>query len=92
MNEKKGNTLKLKYDFDISAELEIFLPPGNDWYRVTARAFRSFDGKRRLNKQEHKGLIYIYGTNKIMDLQRYPRHIIVGIEDVESKKRQHESF
>lgn len=46
MTEKRGNLVKLFYDFDTSALLEIKLK-GN-WYRVTAKRFRSFDGERKI--------------------------------------------
>jgi hypothetical protein len=91
MVEKKGSTVKLEYTFDVSGEMEIFLPDGNNWYRVTARTFRSFDGRRRLNNQEYEGPIYIFNTNTKIDKSRYPTHKIVDY-DLVSKKREHESF
>jgi len=67
--EKTGNTEKLKYDFETAANLEVFMPNLNDWYRVTSREFRSFNGKRRINNIEYVGNIYLYGTNKLADLK-----------------------
>ena len=46
MAEKRGNLVKLIYDFDTAKVMEIQIK-GN-WYRVTAKRFRSFDGPRRL--------------------------------------------
>lgn len=92
MGEKRGNIGKLKYDFDPASEMEIFLPNGNNWYRVTARAFRSFNGKRRLNKKEYQGPVYSYDTNKSITSTRYPNNKIIGIDSVESKKREFENF
>ena len=48
MGEKTGNTAKLIYDFNTSGVCEVCIK-GN-WYRTTAREFRSFDGKRRITE------------------------------------------
>ena len=48
MGEKRGNTAKLIYDFNTSGVCEVCIK-GN-WYRTTAREFRSFDGKRRITE------------------------------------------
>ena len=48
MAEKTGNTAKLVYDFNTSGVCEVCIK-GN-WYRTTAREFRSFDGKRRITE------------------------------------------
>lgn len=48
MAEKTGNTVKLAYDFNTSGVCEVCIK-GN-WYRTTAREFRSFDGKRRITE------------------------------------------
>jgi hypothetical protein len=66
--EKTGNTEKIKYDFETAANLELFMPNLNDWYRVTSREFRAFNGKRRINNVEYNGNVYLYGTNKLADL------------------------
>ena len=76
--EKTGNTEKLKYDFETAANLEVFMPNLNDWYRVTAREFRSFNGKRRINNVEHIGNVYLYGTNKLADLKVVTRGVLAG--------------
>jgi len=62
--EKTGNTEKIKYDFNTASNLEIWMPNLNDWYRVTSREFRSFNGKRRINNESYNGKVYHYGTNK----------------------------
>jgi len=62
--EKKGSTAKLEYNFDTSANLEVFLPNLNNWYRVTCREFRSFNTKRRINGIEYTGPLYLFATNK----------------------------
>ena len=46
MSEKKGLTVKMSYDFETAANLEVYLPESTyGWYRVTSREFRSFNGK-----------------------------------------------
>jgi len=62
--EKQGQTEKIKYDFNTAANLELWMPNLNGWYRVTSREFRSFNGKRRINEEEYKGPVYHYATNK----------------------------
>jgi hypothetical protein len=84
--EKTGNTEKLKYTFETAANLEVFMPNLNDWYRVTAREFRSFNGKRRINNVEYNGDIYLYGTNKLADLNASIQGSIAGFKWV-SKRR-----
>jgi hypothetical protein len=46
--EKTGNTAKLHYDFNTAGVCEVCIK-GN-WYRTTAREFRSFDGDRRITE------------------------------------------
>jgi hypothetical protein len=48
MGEKKGGTVKKKYDFNTAAVLEVQIK-GN-WYRTTCNEFRSFDGARRITE------------------------------------------
>jgi hypothetical protein len=73
MAEKTGNLIKLTYDFNSSRCCEVSFD-GEKWARVTAREFRSFNGKRRIlnidvpNKshyEEYLGPVYYYGTNRI---------------------------
>jgi hypothetical protein len=74
MAEKKGNTGPLYYDFDTSKILEVQLPSGN-WYRVTPREFRSFNGPRKITYsyrgndtstiEDYDGPVYLFGTNTI---------------------------
>jgi len=61
MAEKRGNTGKLKYDFNTAGVLEVWLPRLEGWYRTTAKEFRSFDGKRRITqpvKVQGKGEVF----------------------------------
>ena len=62
--EKTGHTEKLKNDFNDSKLLEVYLPKLDNWYRVTCKDFRSFDGKRRIQGEEYEGPLYAYGTNR----------------------------
>jgi hypothetical protein len=62
--EKTGNLEKLIYDFNTAANLEIFMVNLDGWYRVTSREFRSYNGKRRINGEEYKGVVFHYATNK----------------------------
>ena len=48
MSEKKGNTVKLKYDFPSQRCCEVYVPNLEDWYRVTPKVFRSWCGQRRI--------------------------------------------
>lgn len=78
MSEKKGLTVKLKYDFDTARNLEIFLPKPQSWFRVTAREFRSFTGKRRIQGKDYQGPIYLYETNDKVDLKDTEIGVIAG--------------
>ena len=62
--EKTGYTEKLKNDFNESKLLEVYLPKLDNWYRVTCKDFRSFDGKRRIQGENYEGPLYAYGTNR----------------------------
>jgi len=84
--EKTGNTEKIKYDFNTAANLELFMPNLNDWYRVTSREFRAFNGKRRINGVEYLGNVYLYNTNKRVDSSMSKPDTMVGYSWV-SKKR-----
>lgn len=77
MSEKKGNTVKLEYDFDTARNLEVYLPSLSNWVRVTSREFRSFNGKRRIQGQEYSGNLYLFGTNKKTDGAEYEPNKII---------------
>ena len=73
MAEKRGDLIKLTYDFNSVRCCEVSFD-GEKWARVTAREFRSFNGKRRILNvdnpskayyEEYLGPIYYYGTNRI---------------------------
>ena len=50
MGEKRGQTGKLKYDFNTVWVCEIQYEEGGRWYRALERDFRSFNGARRITK------------------------------------------
>ena len=52
MGEKRGNLVKLVYDFDTANVCEIgtTTDDGIKWYRTTSKRFRSWDGPRRLTR------------------------------------------
>jgi len=75
---KRGEIEKLVFPFNTSGVLEVYMPVLGNWYRVTAKDFRSFDGKRRITEptkverynpdtpmktEEYNGPVYVYGTN-----------------------------
>ena len=84
--EKTGNTVKIKYDFNTAANLEIFMPNLKNWYRVTSREFRAYSGKRRINNENYEGPIYMYDTNKIVQIADSAPDMLVGYTWV-SKRR-----
>jgi hypothetical protein len=81
MAEKRGETEKLVNNYNTAGVLEVYIPKLKDWYRVTAKDFRSFDGSRRitdptvtekgnpwveLKTYEYTGPVYVWGTNKVV--------------------------
>lgn len=74
MSEKKGNTVKIIFDFDTCKCLEVYIEPMQKWYRVISKEFRSFSGKRRITTwdrednpiyTDYDGPVYYYMTNTI---------------------------
>lgn len=75
---KRGEIEKLIFPFNTAGALEVYMPELGNWYRVTAKDFRSFDGKRRITApstttlgntdiptvtEEYNGPVYLWGTN-----------------------------
>jgi len=82
MGEKRGQTVKLVFDFPTQLCVEVF--EHNQWLRVTANRFRSFNGKRRILKfdkenkpyyEEYNGPVYLYETNKILKGEAKPGYV-----------------
>ena len=91
MSEKKGNTVKLKYDFPSQRCCEVYIPNLEDLYRVTPKVFRSWCGQRRIlhleedprkniaTKAEYKdynGPTYLYDSNKKINASKHGQHQI----------------
>ena len=73
MTEKRGQTEKMRFDFNESRCCEIWFDGLERYGRVTAREFRSFGGKRRILNvddrynafyEDYEGPVYWFGTNK----------------------------
>ena len=71
MGEKRGQTVKLIYDFPTQLSTEVEYDEGK-WIRVTCNRFRSFNGPRRIlhfNKEdkseyrEYNGPVYYFNSN-----------------------------
>lgn len=77
MAEKTGNTEKIINDFTTAANLEIYMPNLDGWYRVTSREFRSFNGKRRINNEQYNGNVYHYASNRRANKSLFPKDKIV---------------
>ena len=91
MSEKKGLLVKMVYDFETAANLEVFLPKLDGWYRVTSREFRSFNGKRRINNEPYNGPVYLYQSNKRANKSKYPQHKFAGY-NYDAKLTESEKF
>ena len=75
MGEKRGQTEKLKYDFNTARASYIKRKAIGKWVRVTCRDFRSFCGERSiyLKNEEtgeyeyvpYNGPVYYWNSNKI---------------------------
>ena len=67
MSEKRGQTEKLRYDFNTAKG--VYVKINNKMYRVTERDFRSYNGDRFIliegEYQPYEGPIYYHNTNKI---------------------------
>jgi hypothetical protein len=95
MAEKRGDLIKLTYEFNSGWCCEVSFD-GERWARVTAREFRSFNGKRRIlnvenpNKpyyEEYNGPIYFYGTNRISKTSRKVGMVFIDDKDPRDAKR-----
>lgn len=82
MSEKRGNTGKLIYDFNVAANLEVQV--GEMWCRVTARDFRSFNGARRINEVGYEGPLYMFATNTLVKETNKPGLVFVDNVDPNS--------
>ena len=92
MAEKTGNLIKLTYDFESSRSCEVSID-GEKWAGVTAREFRSWNGKRRILNvdnpnesyyEEYVGPVYYYGTNRIN--KKPKKHGLVFLQSKDPRK------
>jgi hypothetical protein len=95
MAEKTGNLIKLTYEFNSGWCCEVSFD-GERWARVTAREFRSFNGKRRILNvenpnepyyEEYNGPIYYYGTNRISKTSGEVGMVFLDDKDPRDAKR-----
>lgn len=96
MSEKRGNTVKLVYDFNTARCCEIEYKPGK-WIRTTAREFRSFKGNRRILNVDNRdnvfyesyhGPVYLFGTNKLIDADTQGVQFENGIDPRDQYRKQ----
>ena len=102
MSEKRGNTVKLIYDFNEALCCEIEYKSGK-WIRTTVRDFRSFDGNRRILNvddstnpyyEDYLGPVYLFGTNKKTNKSNTQQIQFTKEGDPRNfgQRRQYESF
>jgi hypothetical protein len=100
--EKRGNTEKIRYDFDTTKCCEVKIDTGL-WCRSTPNEFRSWKGERRIvrwNKdemiiEEYNGPVYYMGSNKIDKSESKCGYAFLSDVDPRlqySKQRQTEHF
>jgi len=92
MGEKRGNTGKLKYDFNTAWVCEIQYQEGGRWYRTIERDFRSFNGPRRITRPnpavlgnpfvgtetfDYEGPYYYWNTNTEYNPDEHPKCKII---------------
>lgn len=100
MGEKRGNTGKLKYDFNTAWVCEVQFENGK-WYRVIERDFRSFNGPRRITKPnpavlgkihvgtqtfDYEGPYYYWNTNTEYNPEEHPKYKTVQQADKQKQK------
>lgn len=95
MGEKRGNLVKLVYDFDTSNVCEVGMTKedGVKWYRVTAKRFRSWDGPRRLTgpiQQPGHGIEAF--RNVVMQTVDYDGPLYLYETNIEKIKQGTETF
>lgn len=92
MSEKKGNTGQLVYDFNSAGCCEVQMPSGT-WVRVSAREFRSHTFPRRISHikgkeyitETYEGPVYLYGTNKTVNIKDVTKPGIVFVDDTDPR-------
>jgi len=105
MGEKRGNTGKLKYDFNTAWVCEVQFNNGK-WYRIIERDFRSFNGPRRLTipnqavlgrfdvgseTVDYEGPYYYWNTNTEYDPDKQPKGEIIQQKGKERQQAERTS-
>ena len=106
MKEKRGNTVKLVYDFNSAGCCEVEFRP-DKWVRTTPREFRSWGGKRRMLVventghvfyEDYNGPVYYYETNfQVKNQNELGKRGLVFLDGIDNRKylgqkRKHENF
>lgn len=101
MSEKKGNTIKLHYDFPTQRCCEVYVPNLEGWYRVTCKEFRSWVGKRRIlyisddsklkrdiksEYRDYDGPTYLFDSNKKINPNKYKQNKIAFLHDKDPRQ------
>ena len=100
MSEKKGNTVKLKYDFPSYLCCEVYIPNLGWWHRITPKEFRSWCGQRRLLKfkgefgtaeresyyEDYDGPTYLYDSNKKINPSKYIQNKVAFLHEKDPRK------
>jgi hypothetical protein len=101
MAEKKGQTVKLKYDFPEHLCCEVYVPNLEDWFRVTCNEFRSWCGQRRIlhlvgdkrknndikaEYKEYDGPTYLFRSNKKINPSNYTQNKIAFLHDKDPRE------
>lgn len=85
MVEVMSRVIKLEYDFNTAANLEVEYKPGC-WARVTPTWFRSFIGPRRINEQPYTGPVYYEGSNYRYRKKKNDKVRLLSIEEHNDKR------
>lgn len=104
--EKRGDTGKLEYDFPTHGVCEVQMND-DEWYRVTSRDFRSFDGPRRITLPDytkHKdvqvpmttydydGPVYMWATNTPVYYPKGTRKVLESEQRTKEREEQNKKI
>jgi len=101
MAEKKGQTVKLKYDFPTQRCCEVYVPNLEDWFRITPKEFRSWVGQRRIlhiegddrmkldikyEYKDYNGPTYLFDSNKKINPSNYTQNKVAFLHDEDPRQ------
>ena len=95
MGEKRGNLVKLVYDFDTANVCEVgtTTDDGIKWYRTTSKRFRSWDGPRRLTRPVEQPSHGVEGfQNIVMETVDYDGPLYLYETNIEKEKEGREIY